>query len=335
MNVRNPQAGLTLIELMLALMIGIVLVGGMTQLFIANKRTLQVQNGLATVQEVGRFATHTLAKAIRSAGYFSCPGLQILSPNVIANGVPANLATIDLSDILDGADDLTAGNALGAKAGTDSLTVRGGGAGFGITGNTTPANANVQVTAGIHTMEADDLILITDCEAADLFRATSVSRANGMVTIAHGNDGNSTNRLSKEYGADAFITEVGQETFFIADSGRSNASGKPIFSLFRMDITGNRFEMIEGVSDMQLEYGVDSDYNRVVERYVNAAAVGNWDQVIAVKLFLLVDSIGNVASASLRYEFLPQGTTAITPAEGDYRLYKEFSQLISVRNRVQ
>lgn len=336
MAMKQKQQGLTLVELMLSLVIGIVLIGGMTQLFIANKRTLQVQNGLATVQEVGRYAAFTLAKSIRSAGFFSCPGLQILTPNVIANSVPGSLASIDLSDIIDGQDNLNAGNTLGAKAGSDSVTIRGGGgSGFGITGNTTPANANVQVTAGVHSMAAGDLILITDCEAADLFRATSVSNGNGVTTLAHASSSNTTNRLSKEYGADAFITELGQETFFVADSGRTNAAGKVIFSLFRIDIAGNQLEMVEGVSDMQIEYGLDVDYNRITDRYVTAASVPNWDQVISVKLYLLVDSIGEVASAPVSYEFVPQGSTAITPAFDDYRLYKEFSQVVSLRNRVQ
>ncbi|MQM39532.1 hypothetical protein KBTX_03561 [wastewater metagenome] len=63
------QQGLTLIELMIALVLGLMLSAGAVQLFIANKQSYRLQDALARVQENGRFAVHRLSRDIRMAGY--------------------------------------------------------------------------------------------------------------------------------------------------------------------------------------------------------------------------------------------------------------------------
>ena len=63
------QRGLTLIEIMVALLIGSFLLAGVIQIFIVNKQTYRAQENLSRLQEDGRFALDLLNRYLRLAGY--------------------------------------------------------------------------------------------------------------------------------------------------------------------------------------------------------------------------------------------------------------------------
>ena len=66
------QVGLTLIEIMIALLIGVFLLGGIIQIFIGSKQTYRMQENLSRLQENGRFAMYSLDHDIRMTGYWGC-----------------------------------------------------------------------------------------------------------------------------------------------------------------------------------------------------------------------------------------------------------------------
>lgn len=75
MNIRHGikigqagQQGLTLIEIMVAMLVGAFLMAGVLQVFIVNKQTYRVQENLSRLQENGRFAMDYLNRYIRMAG---------------------------------------------------------------------------------------------------------------------------------------------------------------------------------------------------------------------------------------------------------------------------
>jgi len=69
LSIRGRQWGLTLIEIMVALLIGAFLLAGVIQIFIVNKQTYRVQENLSRMQENGRFAMDYLSRYVRLAGY--------------------------------------------------------------------------------------------------------------------------------------------------------------------------------------------------------------------------------------------------------------------------
>ena len=73
---RRQQQGLTLIEIMVALLIGAFLLAGVIQIFIVNKQTYRVQENLSRMQENGRFAIDYLNRYIRLAGYITTKSLN-------------------------------------------------------------------------------------------------------------------------------------------------------------------------------------------------------------------------------------------------------------------
>lgn len=72
---RTPLArasGVSLVELMIAMAIGLFLLLGLVQVFAASRTAYQMSEGLARVQENGRFAVDYLQRDIRMAGHFGC-----------------------------------------------------------------------------------------------------------------------------------------------------------------------------------------------------------------------------------------------------------------------
>jgi type IV pilus assembly protein PilW len=69
----STQRGLTLIELLIAVAIGLFLVGGLLTLVQAMKRTSVSQSGLSQLQENERMAMSLMTDVIQSTGYFTNP----------------------------------------------------------------------------------------------------------------------------------------------------------------------------------------------------------------------------------------------------------------------
>ena len=65
-------AGLTLVELMVAITIGLIILAAVARLFVTSRSTYTLEEGLARVQESGRFAMEFLSQDIRMAGYAGC-----------------------------------------------------------------------------------------------------------------------------------------------------------------------------------------------------------------------------------------------------------------------
>lgn len=97
------QLGMTLIEIMIALLIGAFLLGGVMQIFVSSQQTNRMQESLSRLQENGRFALEFISKDIRRAGYWGC--LLPSSPDVDIAGTNDNTANGDNID--DGTDTLT------------------------------------------------------------------------------------------------------------------------------------------------------------------------------------------------------------------------------------
>lgn len=73
------QRGLSLIELLIALLIGLILLLGISQVFLTSRQTFATNNAMSKLQENGRFALEFIARSARQAGYLS-PGSTLNMP---------------------------------------------------------------------------------------------------------------------------------------------------------------------------------------------------------------------------------------------------------------
>ncbi len=336
------QQGFSLVELMVGMVLGLFLALGIGQVFVSNNNTFRTQEGMAKIQEGGRFAMQRISTAVRSAGFFGCAGMTgkaAIKPYVIASNAPTGLASITTDTPIFGTDNASS-MTIDSKAvvdGSDTLTLRGSGmSGIAYTGVDIVPSADVPLASGNDSFQEEDLVLITDCATADLFRATdatSVAVMHNTTCITSGSTCNKSASLSKLYGGDAVVVHPYINTYFVAASGRTNYQGNPVMSLFLLDASGTAVELIEGVSDMQVLYGVDTNGDKVAERYMRADEIttaNNWDQVVTVRISLLLDSIDDAVNTPATYTDLK----GISQNPTDRLLRKEFTGLFTLRNRV-
>lgn len=88
------QQGLTLVELMIALVLGSMLMIGAVQLFSGMRSAYQLNEGLSRVQESGRFAVDILSQDLRMAGYMGCTS----NSRNLDIGVSSDVSTGDVDD---------------------------------------------------------------------------------------------------------------------------------------------------------------------------------------------------------------------------------------------
>lgn len=70
----NPsQRGFTMIEMLVAMAIGLFLIAGVFQIFVANKQSSRIQNNLSHLQENGRYAIIQIGRTLRMTGFKADP----------------------------------------------------------------------------------------------------------------------------------------------------------------------------------------------------------------------------------------------------------------------
>lgn len=294
-----------MVELMVALVIGLFLMAGVLQIFVTNKVAYKSQDGLARLQENGRFAIEVLTRDLRYAGYFGCAAREAVSPDIIVQGKPADFFGID--SLIGGQNDLGASNAFNAVAGTDALAVRMASQSIMPLGrNMTTSSASLSIDANSENIGNGDILFISDCEKADVFEVSTIT-GTGPYTITH-TTGNATNDLSKPYQTDAQLMSFISNTYFIKDTGRVNEAGDPILGLYRRDVSGSDEELIDGVEDLQLLYGLDTDTDsdQIANQYVTADSIDGtstkqWRNVVSVRISIVVNSIESLKSIEEAY----------------------------------
>ena len=304
-SIRTRQTGLTLIEILVAMVISLILMAGVLQIFQANRQSFAIQDSLSRVQENGRTAIRILTEDLRIADFWGCRSQDIKITDNLNNG---GSGYVDL---------LTNGGIFGTNgAGTspDSITIEGArsnGISVSAAMPTTAAVLHVSSGAGL---QQSDILLVTDCVQGDIIQITNATPDSGSIVHNSGgavSPGNSTSNLSQIYDTDAMVFQARQTTYSIIND---LASGEPF--LFRTE-GGVPVELVEGIEDLQIEYGELVDALNGDMRYVPADAAGlNMDEVRSLRITLVARSAAtNVATS------------------GDGRLRRTFSNTISIRNR--
>jgi len=331
------QSGITVVEILVGLALSLIILAGVMHIFINNKQTYRVQEAFARLQENGRFATNFITKDLRMAGYVGCGG-KISNPvnmadyypppngddvaDIVGNFFASGLEGFQTSDLPLALTDALTLTTANVRPGTDIVRVkRATSTGVRLTGNMNTVNANVQLDAATATgvFQDNDYLFISDCEAADVFVANNVSNSGTTTTIAHADSVNLGNFLSKPYQQDAEVYKFVATTYYIG----YNEAGEP--ALFRQTLGNaasmNVEEIVEGVEDMQLLYGEDSDADGTPNRYVDSATVTDWNNIVSVRIELQVRSPEDNVAAK-------------TTAYGDRKLRRTFTTSIAIRNRV-
>jgi type IV pilus assembly protein PilW len=341
---RRIQSDFGLVELMIAMTLGLVLSAAVIQVTLASQRSHRVLEAAGFLQESGRIAVSFMIRDLRMAGYMGCPNLQRIPLNIIANNPPADF-NFTAASVLLGQDNVSATNPYNAVENSDIVIIqRAVTPAVNLAGNVAPNNANIQIESNPAGIGANDLVFVTDCINADLFKATNVSNnggnGNSNVTIAHASNSNTTNRLSKIYNADAEVMGFQSLVYFVRASSRTTPNGSAINSLWVQarnlgsGATPMATELVEGVENIQISYGEDTDDDQDIDVYRNAADVSNWAAALSVRIELLLHSLDdNIVGSS--GEFV-QNTLIYNGAAvaSDQRLRQVYSTAVAIRNRL-
>jgi len=304
----------------------------MLKVYVDASRMYRFNEGLARVQENGRFALEFIRRDARVAGFWGCYSDAKLS-NAIQEDSDAYI-------------NVGAGHITGTEGGddkADSITFRSAtGSGTLVTSDMSGPDDTITVD-GVGALATGTAALISDCENGDLFQITGISSA----TLAHavGAGANETPNLSKAYFAGARVYEARQTTYCVADGIGKDKDGKPIPSLRRAYgkdsvsdcATGD--ELLEGIENMQILYGEDTDADAegangdgTANRYVDITYPPlEKKRIVSVRILLLVRSINNnLTTEPSPYIF--NGIT-VTPGSTDKYLRKVFTTTVTLRNK--
>ena len=94
----HTMHGLSIIELMVAMTIGLIILAGVSTVFVNTKSGYVSQESTARLQETARFAAHFLMKDLRLSGFYGC----IDDPTLVANGLTGSPVGFNPSAPLEG-----------------------------------------------------------------------------------------------------------------------------------------------------------------------------------------------------------------------------------------
>jgi type IV pilus assembly protein PilW len=354
-----PAGGYSLVELMVAMTIGLLVLAAVSTIFVTSKRSYSTQDRLARVQENARFAADFLVRGIRTAGFSSCNGnmqaVRVLAVGVTGDGDPDSdgqptFLAINAAEGINNYDpDAPAAWSpsgavapAGIRSGTDALLV-----GLAdplemvrVTAPMPDKTAPVTVApADIDEFEVDDIVMVADCGNADVFKITGITGND----LEHAAGDNIDAALSTFYDQNAKILKFKTRIFYIRDDADPNNPGRTIPTL-RVIESGVDQELVQGVENLQITYGIDTgalaappNPDGIPDIYLTAGAPGlqtaaQWAAVKSIRIGMLIRSIDDKdIDEDIRSSYDVNGTT-VNIADGDRYQRRVFETTIQMRN---
>ena len=249
-----------MIELMVALALGLFLLFALVEILINGKASFGSANHLSRLQENGRIATNLVVTDLKRAGYmggnsdipniFGTTG-QVTPDTTCATGTTTWARMIQQP--IFGLNDTNAGYACIP----DATYLRGD---------------VVTTRFAAPWIETGALV------ATRLYLRSSMFEGKIFVGSA---DADAVNTVLD---TPQSLRQLVAHSYFVGDSGRT-CGGAAVPSLFRVRVDNNGQpivdELLPGVEQFQVRYGVNG-------QYVDADTVANWDDVVTARIWLLV-----------------------------------------------
>lgn len=320
MNQRRTK-GFSIVELMVAILIGLIILAGVIQVVVTSKTTFLGQEEMSFIQENARYAVDVIGKDIQSAGYWGCAGSNARAALAAKSTVAPEL----LSTLSVGGYDGTSYSSMptylkdrmplpsGVTESPDVLIVRGAeGAMVGIKNH----DGALITTDSEHSVKENSYFVVIgdDCRRLSIVKAATVSDTE--IVYGAGADNCSTaikpSLLKKTYDctepyeaylSGATVMEYGAKAYFIGES--SAIGGFP--ALKRLIFSGGDIKQEElalGVEDMQILYGVMSAGGSVQYKTASDVGAAEWPQIGSVQVQMVFRSQSAAAQRAVEQEFL-------------------------------
>lgn len=328
---RSRQRGMTLVEWMVSITIGLFLLAGLAVLF-QHQSGAQLELEKAGRQiENGRYAMQLLRDDIELAGYNGEYGGAGTLPGALPN--PCATAFADLESALalpvqgyDAPGALPCGiNAANHKSGTDILVVRHADVEV-VTGNLTAGQSYIQT--GI---KNDALNFVIDQAAGAALPARfDLKKKDGVTAAAV------RKYLVHVYYVSPCSVPANGATCAAANTDDGGVS-VPTLKRLELSVSGGVAQftsvpLVEGIENLQIDYGVDTTGDGAPDSFATSpATVTDWSNVMALRVHLLARN--NERSAGYTdTKTYNLGLAGNTTATNDAFKRHVFSQLIRVVN---
>ena len=170
----RKQSGLTLVELMIAMVLGLIVVGGVISVIAANRQTYRTNEALSQVQESARTAFELLARDIRQAAATGCGNTNRIDSTLNPDGLWwQDWVGTQGYDGVTAAPAMAFGAGIGQRvAGTGAILLQGvEGAGLSVE-NHDLGLAEIEINAAATDIVVSDILMICDFDHATIFQVT-------------------------------------------------------------------------------------------------------------------------------------------------------------------
>lgn len=323
-NMNNPrvphaprvggQHGLSLVELMVAIVIGSLLMLALSSIFVSSNRSSVEMRKSTQQQENGRYASQLLYDDLMLAGYLSeFDASPLASPAVLPDICATDKATLldGLPLHVQGVNNVatTPSCLADLKTGTDIVVVKR--ASTCVAGN---ANCAAFLAGALHFQAS--LCTPTDGSGIELAHAVNSNADYAAYYFALSDALADFTRRKTSCGATvADIRRYLVHIYFIANN---NVAGDGIPTLKRAEIGVGSFSivpLVDGIENMQVQYGIDTNNDGVPDSYTSEpASVAEWRGAMSASVHLLARN------------------TVTTPSYTDTRTYTLGDETVGANN---
>ncbi|MCK5231115.1 MAG: PilW family protein [Desulfobulbaceae bacterium] len=307
-DIRQKQSGYTLVEIMVAMVITLIVMGGVYKTFTSESVNTEKEQMRIDMQMSGRVILDLISRDIRAAGFEGCGGT--LAANTLSNKGATDVlqtytttgtaASLPILTTMKGAagiqylgmpfayinDDSVGTNIY--RDGTDVLTLQY------VSKETSVSTAMAATTTDpivltSNSFKNGDILVISDCEHYSIFQKTN---SDDTLSIAHldcnscvndNNDDslNTDSDLSHAYDTTAKVYKLKINTYFIDDT------------TLDLSLNATQFDIAENIEDLQFQYlyDTDNDNDLTDETWTDTIAAGfTTSDVAAIRIFVLLRS---------------------------------------------
>jgi type IV pilus assembly protein PilW len=288
MRYRATQGGLSLAELLVAVAISLLVLTALSAVFLSTTKARNEMQKSTQQQESGRYASQLLSDNLKLAGYFAeFDTTPLTTPALLPDPCAedrADLLTAMPLHIQGVNDDGAAPSCLtDVKSGTDIVVVRRvASCAIDDTGCAGFAAGNYHFQASLCTPDdgsGGELAhaISTDADYADYHFKLSSSL------------GDFTLRKTSCNATD--IADINRYVVHIYYIANNNNAGDGIPTLKRAELGASQFDvvpLVDGVENMQIEYGIDTTGDGIPESYVASPAdTAAWRNAMSARIHLL------------------------------------------------
>ncbi len=329
MKMNNRQSyGFSLVELLVAMVVGLVIISGAFSLHSTTRKTQAVNEMQMDMVADARFAIEMISYDLRHAGMWGGTNKSGLI------GCKSSDASCSASSAGEGLPTTVAGDCITGTSWTydlrtpvfatdDSVATKP------YSTTCLPSSEGLVASADILEIRYADSNIPTALLANQAYvRSNAI---NGKIFVGV------TQPVIDAYDSASQTRNHELQAYIYYISNHTDAAGDGIPSLRRVAlINGPALQnqnLVSGVSDLQVQFGIDVNNDQAIDRYVDpdAMAAADWSNVYAAKIWLLMRSNERQNGIDTTKSFSIAGAAANYGGVGDFR-YFLVTSVVNLRN---